>query len=96
MLFFEIGIKIEKRERESGYFNRPFDWAKMRENTPWIIQFHALNDHLVPVEAARSVSKQLEKVHYVEHKKSGHFQFDTAEWLIDELREVLAKAKQEA
>ena len=82
-------------ERESGYFNRPFNYEKMRENTPWIIQFHAENDHLVPVDAARKVAKSLEKVKYVEHKKSGHFQFDTAEWLIDELRETLAKARSE-
>lgn len=78
-------------ERESGYFSRPFDYEKMKNNTPWVIQFHAVNDHLVPVESARRVAKGLanDTFTYVEHARSGHFQLDTAEWLIDKLKDVL-------
>jgi predicted alpha/beta hydrolase family esterase len=106
----DLGDKIE---RESGYFSRPFDYEKMRENTPFIIQFHAVNDHLVPVSCARRVAKGLsgggaaegendemvsssKKFTYIEHQKSGHFQFDEAPWLIDALKEqLLAKNHQQ-
>lgn len=42
-------------EAESGYFSRPFDYQKMVKNCPFIIQFHAKDDHLVPIAVAREV-----------------------------------------
>lgn len=46
-------------ERGSGYFNRPFDWDKMKSNAKWIIQFHSKDDHLVPVTEARHVHENV-------------------------------------
>ena len=60
-------------ERGSGYFSRPFDYAKMRRNTPWIVQFHSRNDHLVPVAVARGLAERLQS-RYVETGEDGHFQ----------------------
>eukprot|EP00658_Telonema_sp_P-2_P084823 TRINITY_DN9520_c0_g1_i7.p1 TRINITY_DN9520_c0_g1~~TRINITY_DN9520_c0_g1_i7.p1 ORF type:complete len:113 (+),score=26.35 TRINITY_DN9520_c0_g1_i7:367-705(+) len=75
-------------ERESGYFNRPFDFAAMRRNTtpttedsdavPKILQFHSRDDHLVPVEVARGLKDKLQ-CHYVEMGGCGHFQDDDYE-----------------
>ena len=75
----DLGDEIEKG---SGYFSRPFDYKKMRENCPWIVQFHSKDDHLVPVEVGRRVAKGLReaggsgKVEYVERERDGHFQDD--------------------
>eukprot|EP00759_Apiculatamorpha_spiralis_P018130 PhF_6_TR24456/c0_g1_i1/m.33816/K07002/K07002; uncharacterized protein len=61
-------------ERGSGYFSRPFDYDAMRRNTPWIIQFHSVSDHLVPVRIGRDVAEKLKPSEYVETEKDGHFQ----------------------
>eukprot|EP00696_Hemimastix_kukwesjijk_P019690 gnl/Hemi2/9041_TR3126_c0_g1_i1.p2 gnl/Hemi2/9041_TR3126_c0_g1~~gnl/Hemi2/9041_TR3126_c0_g1_i1.p2 ORF type:complete len:167 (-),score=28.66 gnl/Hemi2/9041_TR3126_c0_g1_i1:176-676(-) len=66
----------DETERESGYFSRPWNWAQMRANCPAIVQFHARDDHLVPVEAARTVARELQ-TDYREFESGGHFQGDT-------------------
>jgi predicted alpha/beta hydrolase family esterase len=48
-------------ERESGYFNRPFQYHKMAANVPWIAQFHSKDDHLVDVACARRVASELRR-----------------------------------
>jgi predicted alpha/beta hydrolase family esterase len=82
-------------ERESGYFNRPFDFEAMRKNTsdpnsengaPKIVQFHSKNDHLVPVEVARSLNAKLQ-CPYVEMPSDGHFQDDDYEVFFDAMLE---------
>jgi predicted alpha/beta hydrolase family esterase len=97
----DLGDEVE---RESGYFNRPFNYEKMKTNTPWIIQFHSKNDHLVPVACARRVAQgifgagfiageQTSQGGYIESERSGHFQFDSAEWLIEALKKQLVLSK---
>ena len=81
----------DRLERESGYFNRPFDFEVMRRNTtpittssgeetavPKILQFHSKDDHLVPVEVARGLNDKLQ-CPYVEMANDGHFQDDEYE-----------------
>uniref|UniRef100_A0A7S4P6J4 Peptidase S9 prolyl oligopeptidase catalytic domain-containing protein n=1 Tax=Paramoeba aestuarina TaxID=180227 RepID=A0A7S4P6J4_9EUKA len=64
----------DELERNSGYFSRPFDYKKMKENTPFIVQFHSESDHLVPVEVGREVARLLSPTEYIETKNDGHFQ----------------------
>ncbi len=59
-------------ERNSGYFSRPWEWAAIRTNTPWLVQFHSVNDRAVPVEEARFVAQQTHS-EYVEMQDKGHF-----------------------
>ena len=67
----DLGDQIE---RESGYFNRNFDYDKMKINTPFILQFHSKDDDLVPVASGRNVARGLEgKVVYHEMTNDGHF-----------------------
>eukprot|EP00004_Rigifila_ramosa_P005964 TRINITY_DN16638_c0_g1_i1.p1 TRINITY_DN16638_c0_g1~~TRINITY_DN16638_c0_g1_i1.p1 ORF type:complete len:183 (-),score=31.71 TRINITY_DN16638_c0_g1_i1:74-622(-) len=66
----DLGDRIEA---ESGYFSRPFDYVAMRKHTPWILQFHGSNDHLVPLEAGRRVAQGL-GVDLIEVPGAGHFQ----------------------
>lgn len=49
----------DRLERESGYFNRPFNYKAMAENVPWVLQFHSRDDHLVPIQCARRVADGL-------------------------------------
>ena len=69
-------------ERESGYFNRPFDYGRMRDNVKRIVQLHSASDHLVPVAVARRVAKNIFRTkkeleaNYVETEDDGHFQAD--------------------
>uniref|UniRef100_A0A0G4HTU0 Uncharacterized protein n=1 Tax=Chromera velia CCMP2878 TaxID=1169474 RepID=A0A0G4HTU0_9ALVE len=72
----DLGDEIEAG---SGYFNRPFEWEKMRFNAGWIIQFHSKDDHLVPVGVAREVASLLKPSEYVEQTEDGHFQDDEYE-----------------
>ena len=69
----DMGDDIEK---ESGYFDRPFDYDAMKANCPWVLQFHAKNDPLVPVASGRLVAAALGS-DYVECALEGHFQ---GEW----------------
>ena len=63
-------------ERESEYFNRPWNWEQMRYGclSP-IILFHGTDDHLIPVDEARYVATQLGPNHvdYRERHGQSHF-----------------------
>ncbi|KAF9576512.1 putative hydrolase rbbp9 [Mortierella alpina] len=63
-------------ERESGYFNRPWDWDAISRNSSWITQFSSPNDPLVPIEEQRQVASKLSGVDYVELPGRGHFIHD--------------------
>lgn len=78
-------------ERESGYFNRPFDYKTMQRHVPRIAQLHSASDHLVPVAVARRVAQGLAAATsdaaegaavYVETADDGHFQDDEYEALM--------------
>eukprot|EP00026_Physarum_polycephalum_P017144 Phypoly_transcript_18261.p1 GENE.Phypoly_transcript_18261~~Phypoly_transcript_18261.p1 ORF type:complete len:242 (+),score=39.45 Phypoly_transcript_18261:62-727(+) len=60
-------------EKESGYFDRPWQWEKIKQNVEWIVQFHSKDDHLVPVSEARFVAEKI-GTEYHELNKGGHFQ----------------------
>lgn len=42
-------------EKQSGYFDRPWDWASIKRNQKWIIQFAATNDPWIPIKEAPSL-----------------------------------------
>lgn len=59
-------------EKMSGYFNRPWEWAKIKANQEWIIQFASTDDPWIPIEEARYIHKQL-NTDYHESSDQGHF-----------------------
>lgn len=65
----DLGLPIEK---ESGYFNRPWDWSSIKSNQKWIIQFASTNDPWIPIEEARFVHNKL-NTDYYEFLDQGHF-----------------------
>ncbi len=70
--YTDIGDEIE---RQSGYFDSPWNWSAIRNNQQWIIQFASIDDPFFPIEEPRFVSKQLQS-EYHEFKNRGHF-FET-------------------
>ncbi|KAF9943251.1 putative hydrolase rbbp9 [Mortierella alpina] len=72
----DLGDASEARSRESGYFNRPWDWDAMARNTSWVTQFSSPNDPLVPIEEQRQVASKIPGIEYIELPRRGHFIHD--------------------
>eukprot|EP00445_Apocalathium_hangoei_P039485 CAMPEP_0203953284 /NCGR_PEP_ID=MMETSP0359-20131031/86684_1 /ASSEMBLY_ACC=CAM_ASM_000338 /TAXON_ID=268821 /ORGANISM="Scrippsiella Hangoei, Strain SHTV-5" /LENGTH=530 /DNA_ID=CAMNT_0050886533 /DNA_START=26 /DNA_END=1615 /DNA_ORIENTATION=+ len=75
-------------ERASGYFSRPWQWEKQKENAGFIVQFASTDDPFLPLEEQRKVRDGLAPViEYLEFDKRSHF-FSAPFW---ELVEVLER-----
>ena len=59
-------------EMTSGYFDAPWQWAKIKKNQKWIVQFASTDDPFIPIEEAREVHRQL-NTEYHEYTDEGHF-----------------------
>jgi len=75
-------------EKQSGYFDRPWNWEAICKNQEWIIQFASLNDPFIPIEQARYVHEKL-GTEYHEYSDRGHFGSDTKAIEFPELLEAL-------
>lgn len=81
----------EESERVSGYFDKPWDWKKIKNNQKWIIEFHSTDDPYIPIEEARLVHEKL-GTEYYEFTNRGHFGDSNSEQLeFPELVEVIKK-----
>jgi len=65
----------DESERRSEYFNRPWNWEGMKMGATKIACFHGDDDHLIPVDEARFIAKQLkgENFEYFEMQGKSHF-----------------------
>ncbi len=63
----------EADERASGYYAEPWDWAAIRSNQQWILQFASPSDPYIPVSEPRFIQKQLSSK-YFELPGRGHFE----------------------
>ena len=59
-------------EKKSGYFNKPWEWDKIKENQKWTLLFASQDDPWIPVEQPRHIHQQL-NCEYHEFKNQGHF-----------------------
>lgn len=59
-------------EIASGYFDVPWQWAKIKENQKWIVQFVSTDDPFIPIAEAREVHRRL-NTEYREYTDEGHF-----------------------
>lgn len=59
-------------EKQSGYFDTPWDWEMIKKNQQWIIQFDSTDDPYIPIEEPRHVHKMLDTEYY-EFDNRGHF-----------------------
>ena len=56
----------------AGYFDKPWEWDKIRANTGFIVQFSSRDDPLVPFDEQVIVTEQLQTDSHV-HTDRGHF-----------------------
>jgi predicted alpha/beta hydrolase family esterase len=59
-------------ERLAGYYNRPWDWTKIKSNTEWILQYHSTDDPFIPISEADYVADNL-KSEYFRFEDKSHF-----------------------
>jgi predicted alpha/beta hydrolase family esterase len=81
----DLGMHTEK---QSGYFNRPWNWEAIQKNQRWIIQFASEDDPWIPIEEARFVHEHLQTEYY-EYKDQGHFGGDYNKIIFPELLHAL-------
>ena len=62
----------DEMEKKSGYYNRPWNWEKIKENQQWILQYASIDDPYIPIEEARHIKEQL-GTEYYEYTNEGHF-----------------------
>lgn len=82
----------DRNERLSGYYNRPWQWNKIKENQEWIVQFASTDDPWIPIEEARLIHEQL-GTDYRESNNQGHFggDYEKTEFpeLVDAIKQKL-------
>ncbi len=71
-------------EKQSGYFEKPWEWESIKNNQEWIIQFSSIDDPFIPIEEARYLNKKLNTDYY--ELNQGHFMGNTLPELINALR----------
>lgn len=62
----------DEHERVSGYYNRAWQWDKIKANQNWIIQFASKDDPFIPVDEARHIHHML-NTEYFESANEGHY-----------------------
>lgn len=77
-------------EKQSGYFNDPWNWSAIRQNQEWVVVFASSDDPWIPIEEARFLKEQLHPDYY-EYSDQGHFGGDYHKAEFPELLEALKK-----
>lgn len=67
--YSDLGMEKEKL---SGYFANPWNWASIKKNQKWTIIFASQDDPWIPIEEARYIHKKL-NCEYHEYTNQGHF-----------------------
>uniref|UniRef100_A0A7S2XDD2 Uncharacterized protein n=1 Tax=Lotharella oceanica TaxID=641309 RepID=A0A7S2XDD2_9EUKA len=61
----------EEESKDIGYYDRPWEWAKIKGNTQWIVHVHSKDDDVVPVTEAKIFQGSLQ-TEYTELDGHGH------------------------
>ena len=78
------------KEKESGYFDQPWDWEAIKKNQRWILQFASTDDPWIPIVEPRFIHEKL-NTEYFESDCMGHFGGDYHKPSFPELFEALKK-----
>ncbi|AKM79354.1 MAG: hypothetical protein UX85_C0002G0049 [Candidatus Beckwithbacteria bacterium GW2011_GWB1_47_15] len=65
----------DKEEKASGYFDRPWQWDKIRKNQKWIVQFASIDDPYFPIKEPLFIHQKLNS-EYHQYLDKGHFGAD--------------------
>ena len=79
----------DEGEKESGYFDRPWNWESIKRNQKWIMQFNSTDDPWIPIAEARFLHKKLD-TQYFEFTDQGHFGYDNLKKTFPELLKALS------
>lgn len=79
----------DEHEKQSGYYDKPWQWEKIKNNTKWILQFASTDDSYIPILEHRFVHEKL-NTEYQEFSDRGHFMVKEFPELLDA---VLKKTK---
>ena len=75
-------------EKQSGYFDRPWDWEKINNNQKWIALFASEDDPWIPITEPRFIFQKL-NCEYHEFKNQGHFGGDYVKPNFPELTQAI-------
>jgi hypothetical protein len=67
--YTDFGDEIEK---DSGYYDSPWHWDRIKENAGWIVQFSSTDDPYIPITEPRYIHDML-GTEYHELTDRGHF-----------------------
>lgn len=81
----DLGLEAE---RQSGYFDTPWNWPAIKNNEQWIVVFASVDDPYIPIEEPRYLAKQLGAA-YHEFTDEGHFGLDNQKTAFPELVAVI-------
>ncbi|XP_064643898.1 putative hydrolase RBBP9 [Lineus longissimus] len=79
----------EENEKESGYFNRPWEWEKIKQNCGFIEQFGSTDDPFLPWSEQTTVAKEL-KANFHKYDNRGHFMNSSFPELISAVKAKLS------
>lgn len=65
----------DEGEKESGYYDLPWQWDKIKINAKWIVQFCSTDDPYIPIDQPRFIHEKLDSEYY-EFNGRGHFMID--------------------
>ena len=86
-MYTDLGIESEK---QSGYFDTPWNWEFIKNNQQWIVQFASTDDPWIPIEEPRFIHQQLDSEYY-EFTNQGHFGGDYDKKEFPELIKVIKR-----
>ncbi|XP_036274753.1 serine hydrolase RBBP9 isoform X1 [Pipistrellus kuhlii] len=78
----------DENERASGYFNRPWQWEKIKANCPLIVQFGSTDDPFLPWKEQQEVADSLETKFY-KFTDREHFQDTEFPEMIEVVKAIL-------
>jgi predicted alpha/beta hydrolase family esterase len=70
--YTDLGYESEK---ESNYYDTPWNWEAIKTNQKWITQFASTDDPFIPIEEARFIHQKLD-TDYHECTDQGHFRHE--------------------
>ena len=80
----------DETERESGYFNRPWLWDKIKSNCCYIVQFGSSDDPFLPWEEQKTVAEETGALLHAADDK-GHYMNSVFPELINVVRDLIEK-----
>lgn len=86
---YHTDLGMEK-EKQSGYFDKIWDWERIKKNQRWTVLFASQDDPWIPIDQPRFIHLQLD-CEYHEYKNEGHFGGDYYKPTFPELSHAIIK-----